>query len=286
MEQMSLAITMMIAFLLAAGIFHGIALQHHFFEIEKRKKVACFDSKTLLVILISFIILSRLLPHFSYGIFLKFSRFLNPIVSDPTLKMLSFSISSLVTIFTILLIGYSQNPTGLKETIGFEKPQFFYFLKMGFYTFLLAITTLTFLGILLQIILYGIFSRNGSEQMIITYLRSHPDLLGVKILGFMNIVLFAPALEEIVFRGCIQRYLSFRIQRKYAIIIGSILFSIAHFHLDQGIGNIPLLPCIFVLSCYLGFIYEKTRSLISPIVLHMLFNLDGMIHIFYQIQST
>ena len=277
---MGIALLLLIASLLIAGLAHGIAINRQFFQIKQQPGLHFFDIKTILIIVISFLALSKLIPIWTFDLFTEKFNILNKFFSEPTLKMMSFTLSSLINIYLIYLIAFTQNPNALIETIGLKKEKFFKDVKNGLFGFILAISTVTSIGILLQLITFWLFGESGNEQSIITYLKSHQDSIGVKLLGFVNIVFLAPALEEIIFRGFIQRSLKKHLSPWRSIIFTSISFALVHFSAEQGLGNIALLGCIFFLSCYLGFIYEKTSSLVSPIVLHMLFNLDGIARIF------
>lgn len=87
---------------------------------------------------------------------------------------------------------------------------------------------------------------------------------------FLIAFILGPFIEEIVYRGIL--YSPFR--KKYgpmkAIIISSIFFTIIHF----------VLPT-FIFSLLLGFLYEKTESLISTIVAHSIYNLFVTLTAFY-----
>jgi membrane protease YdiL (CAAX protease family) len=281
MESLGSAIILFILFMLVSGLFHGIALHHQFFTIPKDENERAFSGRAIAYVLIAFILLSKLLPVLIFQLFSNHHRIVGFLFSEPIAKMLSYSISSLLTIYLVYLIGYSQDRQTLIQMIGFKKETALSSIRSGFLTFLLAITAVTAFGILLQLLTFWVFGKSGNEQSIITFLKQHTDSTGVKILGFFNIVIFAPTLEELIFRGFIQRYFRSFLDLKKTIIATSVLFALVHFSLDQGLGNIALLGCIFVLSLYLGFAYEKTKSILAPITLHMLFNFDGIIQIFF-----
>ena len=99
--------------------------------------------------------------------------------------------------------------------------------------------------------------------------------------AFISIVIAAPIIEEFLFRGVIQTFLRKKYRSILAIIFTSGIFSLFHFSISQGVSNIPILISLYVLSVYLGFAYEKTRSLISSITLHVTFNLINVIKIFF-----
>ncbi|MCH9616708.1 MAG: hypothetical protein SP4CHLAM5_02790 [Chlamydiia bacterium] len=96
-------------------------------------------------------------------------------------------------------------------------------------------------------------------------------------LALFTIIVAAPILEEFLFRGIIQSYFRKKIGPIAGIFSASALFSLFHFSYSQGFQNIFILLSLFILSLYLGFIYEKTRSIIANITLHVTFNLINTI---------
>lgn len=88
---------------------------------------------------------------------------------------------------------------------------------------------------------------------------SYPELY------FFPIVVFAPVMEEIIFRGYFLNGLLKKVQEKSAILYSSILFAICHLH-----------PSAIIVSLFmgvaLGYIYSKTRSLVLVIWIHMMNN--------------
>ncbi|MCP4376128.1 MAG: CPBP family intramembrane metalloprotease [bacterium] len=84
----------------------------------------------------------------------------------------------------------------------------------------------------------------------------------------LSAVVLAPLAEEIFFRGLLQSMFRRYLRKPWiAIIITSILFSAIHFDADP-----KSLPALFALSLALGYNYERTGRLYSPIMIHMLFN--------------
>lgn len=83
-------------------------------------------------------------------------------------------------------------------------------------------------------------------------------------------VILAPLIEEIVFRGVFQTALLwlFRGTRWPAILIASFVFAIIHHSVVPWQGLISL----FVLGIVWGYTYERTGSLLAPILAHAVFN--------------
>lgn len=89
---------------------------------------------------------------------------------------------------------------------------------------------------------------------------------------------FAPAFEELLFRGMLQSFLATlfaRMQpavaaggRLLAITITSVLFALMHPRFSW--------PAIFALSLGLGYLYERTGRMLPVIVMHAIFNLTSL----------
>jgi len=90
------------------------------------------------------------------------------------------------------------------------------------------------------------------------------------------LVIVFPLLEEFVFRGMIQgALLKKSIGRRYfgpvtmANVVTTSLFAIAH--LPRG--GLLLAAGVIVPSICLGYFFERHQRLVSPIIMHMAFNL-------------
>ena len=85
------------------------------------------------------------------------------------------------------------------------------------------------------------------------------------VAAFSAIVLVAPIVEEILFRGLIYGALEKRLRVSGAIVVSSLLFALVHL---QVVYFIP----IFCLGLVLGWARSKTNSLGLPILIHVLNN--------------
>ena len=121
-------------------------------------------------------------------------------------------------------------------------------------------------------LIYAVFGTEVYEQTAVAYLKlalESPILLTSTLL---TILLSAPILEELLFRGLLQTYFKQYLGKKTAILAASFFFAFFHLNAAQGIGNIPLFLSLFFFGGFLGFIYEKQGSLIASISLHITFN--------------
>lgn len=91
----------------------------------------------------------------------------------------------------------------------------------------------------------------------------------------LDVLVIAPIVEEIIFRGYLYRLLKSKIPIAFSMIISSTLFAIIHF-------NILSYTLLFVLSIFLTYIYERNGSIVCPIIIHFLFNLMMCIFIIYE----
>jgi membrane protease YdiL (CAAX protease family) len=78
-------------------------------------------------------------------------------------------------------------------------------------------------------------------------------------------IIVAPVAEEVIFRG----YL-YPIGKRYAgpffaMVLTSLLFAALH-------GHAASLPALFTLAMCLGLAYEKTGTLLVPLIMHAVFN--------------
>lgn len=119
------------------------------------------------------------------------------------------------------------------------------------------------------------------EQLAVYFLKmtfGNPSYL---TLAMITIIIFAPVIEEILFRGFLQSFIRQHLGQKQAIFITSILFSFFHYSPEQGIANLTIIASLFVLSLFIGFVYEKKGSLISPMTLHAIFNLVNVGNLYF-----
>ena len=117
-----------------------------------------------------------------------------------------------------------------------------------------------------------VHSHDFPDQIAVLFLKMTFEKPGFLVLAMSSIVLFAPLIEETLFRGFLQSWLRRHLAPLPSIAISSILFTSFHYSGDQGASNISILSSLFVLGCFLGFLYERRQSLFSPLLLHGLFN--------------
>ncbi len=82
----------------------------------------------------------------------------------------------------------------------------------------------------------------------------------------------APVAEELFFRGLLQTFFVRLFGSRWAaVLFASTLFGLVHYPYPHTV------PALIMLGVVLGYSYERTGSLLPPIVIHALFNLKALI---------
>jgi len=90
------------------------------------------------------------------------------------------------------------------------------------------------------------------------------------VFGFILVVIAAPILEEIVFRGIILDGLLKIYSPVKSILISSLLFGLVHLNPWQFIGAL-------IIGVFSGWVYYRTRSLLPSIIIPSTLNLSGFL---------
>lgn len=158
--------------------------------------------------------------------------------------------------------------------------------KVGILAWFISYPFIIAFGQALSLVIWHLFHYTSIEQVAVQNLRqvmAHPWLFGVMALAVVTLV---PFMEEFLFRGLLQNWLKRRLHHPaVAIVLTSFIFALFHYSTSQGLTNFELLSSLFVLSCVLGFVYERQRSLWACISLHSFFNLMSLWLIFTESSS-
>lgn len=95
---------------------------------------------------------------------------------------------------------------------------------------------------------------------------------GIVIGLWIGAAVLAPIAEEVFFRGLLQTYLVGVLGSRWrAIGLASLAFAVVHVSQPHAI------PALIVLSLLIGYAYERTGALMSPILIHAFFNLKTLV---------
>lgn len=181
--------------------------------------------------------------------------------------------------------GFSLAPLGL------TKPNSGYFggVGFGFLVGILAYVGSIFIGGITSVVLreFGVSTENQAQEPLLRGLQSYVQESPVAAisLAVLVIVIFGPAVEELVFRGAIFNGL-YRLGRRFSrrfgnsesrsgkaekvafavsALVSSVFFALLHL-------SPVILPSIFALALVLCWLFRRTGSLIPPLVAHATFN--------------
>ncbi len=110
------------------------------------------------------------------------------------------------------------------------------------------------------------------DQEMVRHLKdiaAHKFLFGGTV---FSVIILVPIAEELIFRGFLQNYLRTGLGYRGSILLASAIFASLHYSVGQGIANWQIVFSLFIVSLYLGFLYERERTLWAPIALHVVIN--------------
>lgn len=93
------------------------------------------------------------------------------------------------------------------------------------------------------------------------------------------LVILGPVAEEIVFRGLVYNRIKGYTKEMTAVYLSSAIFGIYHFNLVQGLYA-------FMLGILLVYVYEKQRTILAPIIMHMSANLLALVMMYSDISKA
>jgi uncharacterized protein len=115
---------------------------------------------------------------------------------------------------------------------------------------------------------YGWLFDPEGEQRIVDRLGADDSLPALVAVGVLVIVL-APVVEELFFRGFFYRALRSRFSFVAAALIDGAVFGVIHY---SGSETLSILPVFVALGFIFCWVYERTGSLYAPIAMHALNN--------------
>ena len=139
--------------------------------------------------------------------------------------------------------------------------------------FSLTIKTLSICWIIFLIVSFlskSLFGELPQQKIVITIRNSEINKEIIEI--FFWTVIISPILEEIFFRKIMYSTLKFYFAPIISMLCSSLIFSLVH-------SNLQSFSLLFILGVTLCLIFEKTNSIIYPIILHSLFNFIMIIFI-------
>ena len=129
------------------------------------------------------------------------------------------------------------------------------------------------MGIGCQLFVSGIltFMRPLFESLFSDYDETLSSLfIDDTIIVGVYVIILAPIVEELMLRGILFNRLRHGVSFTTANLIQATVFGIYHWDIIQGLYA-------FGIGLLLGYVYERTRTLLAPIIVHLLINGSGFL---------
>jgi uncharacterized protein len=272
-----------IIFAIVMAIILAIAKSKGFFNLPfSQTRKATITNKMLFTAFFTYIIINALLTP----LIIKFLSFFFQKMNGPkdifTISLMNVLNNGLIILslfFVSLFFLKNQFKNIWKED---STSTYWADIRLAIISWLIALPTVMFTGNLTELLL-KFFVKNPStpDQVAIEYVKLAARNPLHFVIALISILIFAPLIEEFLFRGLLQNYLRKYLGVTKAILLTSALFALFHFASSQGLSNVIIILSLFILALFLGFIYEKQKSLLSPIVLHALFNATNTFNLLF-----
>ena len=247
--------------------------------------------KELLVIFALFLFLQLLVAPLTFmlGYYVYLGQLSKHLISSEVLGWLNIY-GIVVTSIGLAIYFFSRAPSIKRTVLGDYAEQGIKTKLEDFFiacvSWVISYPLVVAVGQLIGSLFTLVYKNVEVEQMVVKQIKSafSSEFL-LAALSFC-ILLIVPFVEELLFRGYLQNWLKTKMNTWKAILLTSVIFAFFHFAPSQGYGNVELIISLFILSCFLGYIYERQKSLWAPISLHAIFNGVSVVLIFFMQNET
>ncbi|MCC7164952.1 MAG: CPBP family intramembrane metalloprotease [Anaerolineae bacterium] len=206
-----------------------------------------------------------------FGASLLVGRIVNTDVVTLPISILAYVLNLIFFAGSVLVLGVARGKLSLRE-IGFIPPRIEWKWFFGAIAISLALLPLRGLvGVAVQYLAGGNMEGLQGRMDVIapdgfTWLGFFVTLLGAGIL--------APISEELFFRGAIFTWFRGRYSFSIAMFASSLLFGLGHF------DTVGVVASSFVLALVAAYVFEKSKTLWAPILMHITTNSVAILFIY------
>lgn len=194
------------------------------------------------------------------------------VASQPAFELVLFSSLSLLLQLSVIgmMIGKAMNSEAGFRKLGLVPRHPLRDLRWAAISVPVAIALAVTSGLALLLLSQWVgLPAKSSNHETLEQLVKDPSI-GFIIQVIISAVIMAPLMEELIFRGVLQTCLVSLLggRRWPALLIAAGIFSVTHAAITPWQDLVPL----FVLGLVFGYLYERTGSLLTPILCHAGFN--------------
>ena len=186
-------------------------------------------------------------------------------LADARLGIIAAAISLTVCLVASLAVAAGTFRHGLSRGLGLSPRHWICDLGRAIIGYLAVLPVCIGLLVLFTY-LFELYNLTPQTHPVLKYMHAFSP--SWRVLAVIEAVVLAPLAEEAFFRGIIQSFFRRALHSpRLAILLASAIFAVVHH------GSEPqALPSLFALALVLGYNYERTGRLISPILIHAIFN--------------
>ncbi len=179
-----------------------------------------------------------------------------PILKAYDFNLFNWNIVNLISLFFILVFIYASLRWFYKVSIVDV-----FNLKLAYLPFIIKLCAVLIIVMILNYLWdYGLFSQPEELRRM-----KSMDAKNLIIDSLLRMFL-GPIVEESIYRGLIYAPLYRKVGRYFAIILTSFVWTFGHFY------DLPTSIGIFILGLFLGWLYDRSGSLLHPLLFHMVRN--------------
>ncbi|GFE69808.1 CPBP family intramembrane glutamic endopeptidase [Chroococcus sp. FPU101] len=220
------------------------------------------------VLIAGFFLIGQIILPVAFGI-IGSSFKLSVASLDLRYKAVYVLISYLTMAITgILVLYFSIKPFFPLPKNWFKLNVFSNWILWGLGGYFVAFPLVVIISLVNQQIWHGL---GGSNPLLLLALESQDKI--ALIIFFITASVAAPFFEEVIFRGFLLPSLTRYLPVWGAIVVSSLIFALAHLNLSE------VLP-LATLGIVLGFVYTRSKNLLSSMLLHSLWNSGTLISLF------
>jgi len=245
---------------------------------QREKTIIHLSLSQVLIAFSMYLFIYYVVARFLLGFFALWLKNINPELTSLPFPLITGSQCVLMaTLFTLLQMYFLNQNKLIYYKLWKNKthPPTFpieFDLGIGALAWFLSFPVVTILSEVVDTILKALFHFEHLDQNAVKFVKLATDSHLALIFALLAVLVFAPLIEEFLFRGVLQTYFKKKLGAASAILLSALLFALIHFSPSQRFDNVSLILSLFILGCFLGFLYERQGSLWAPISLHVVFN--------------
>lgn len=274
-----------ILYLIPSALFtNWIAKKAGFFKAKQLPKLETTWYQALVAFGIYFssaCFIKKLFEH-AEGIYPEIIAHWNNI-SNTTYAILNLTIFYCISAPLVIAYSYFKNEAeSFWNCKGHPPSKLLKIFWIGAATWIISYPVVSLVSQTFELIVHSILKLPMRTQVAVKLMEkafgeSHPLSLTAIII---IVVILAPLIEEILFRGFLYNVVKKNYGIKAAYIVSASLFALVHYSPSQQWNNVPLLLGFLPMSFYLSYLFEKYGTIIAPYGLHFGVNLISSILIY------